>query len=512
MMVPQFDPLGGGANRPEIPLVAPDPWRSPRPTESASARRRKRRKKQRQPGAAAPRPAAPRAPKPPAQTPFNPFQPMYPTIEGMQQAAQRQAIDAVNYGMAGVDREFGTPGQIRSRVMQRGADIGELGAALNRLLMSNQQAAAQGAAATPGLAQGAYNQATQGSNAMLASLGAAPTAAQGLGVVGQMGGDVAAALQGGVQAAAQRTNLDQQANLRGLDELLRERAAAAFEVQSQRPTLENEFFNQIADRSFQQATAGDNSLLAWESLGLDKTQAQQDYMLGQAKLRQDAANDAANLDLKRDSLNSLNAYRQQQITNAKQRIDLDRRKWQQQVAQGKITAEAAKTKERGAMLREGQKLIRDLRAQMSETPGAAGGEQPTGQSNFTVTVSYMEPNPKNPPGSNIYPPTPKTTTTTVQAASWAEAQQKLQQTYGHYGPDVRFSNMGEEPITRDVPGSAGGKQRAWTDDQIQGELYNLYRSYGLSAAEAGRLARQALGRGSQPARSPGRTTGRRGVA
>src|SRR5690606_20428136 len=144
------------------------------------------------------------------------------------------------------------------------------------------------------------------------------------------------------------------------------------------PVLEQEALNDILDRSFQQAAAGDNSLLAWQSLGLDKLKAERDYELGQAKLRQDAAMDEANLALKRDSLQSLNAYRAAQLDQAKQRISIDLRKLDQQVQSGKMRQDQAAAKRRDAITRQATSLVQNLRKQTVKTGGGAGGEQPTG--------------------------------------------------------------------------------------------------------------------------------------
>jgi hypothetical protein len=474
--------------------VMPDPYRPPQVTpdpaptrlsETASARRRKKKKPRR---TTAPRPVAPRAPKPPVQTPYNPFAPMYTTLEAMQGAAQRQAQDQVNAGLGALPTEV----SLRQRNNQQVADIGELSAALNRMLTSNQQGAAASAAATPGLAAGAFGQATQGSNAMLANLGAAPTGPQGLGVVGQMGADMAGALQGGVQAAAMRGTLDQTAARRELGDMLTERALKATEIRAQQPVLQNEAYNNILDRSFAQSAAGDNSLLAWESLGLDKTKATQDYQLGQSKLRQDAAMDAANLGLKRDSLTSLNAYRAAQIDQARQKIAIDLRKVEQAAAKGGLTQQAAEQKRRDAITKQATSLVQNLRKQTSG--GASGGTQQTGQTEYSFQVGWS-----TPPAFPGEPPKPGGDSVTITAASPEEAAQKAREAFAQYGESVRVTQTGATPITSKTPGAA--KTRAYTDDQIRGEIFKLYRSYNVPTAEARRRAMRLVPKGG-PARNP----------
>jgi hypothetical protein len=293
-----------------------------------------------------------------------------------------------------------------------------------------------------------------------------------------------------VQAAAMRGTLDQTAARRELGDMLTERALKATEIRAQQPVLQNEAYNNILDRSFAQSAAGDNSLLAWESLGLDKTKATQDYQLGQSKLRQDAAMDEANLGLKRDSLTSLNAYRAAQLDQARQKIAIDLRKVEQAAAKGGLTQQAAGVKRRDAITKQATSLVQNLRKQ---TSAGAGDSTRQAGSTFTYKVTWMEPS-----QDGISPPQPKSETISIDAADFATAEDKVRQAYGRY-PQMQMTQTGEKPKTETVPGAA--KTRAYTDDQIRGEIFRLYRSYGIPSNEATRLATRLVPKGG-PARNP----------
>lgn len=422
-----------------------------------------------------PKAAKPRVPK---AKPYDPLSPLFPTLPAARGEAGRRADADVAAGMGAVNAEFGTPATIQHRYARQGADIGALSAALAKQLQGNQLATVNMAGAVPGLMQSAYGNATQGAaGAAIAAGGQAgsiPGQAQGLGLTAQLGANLANSLMGGVQAAQSRGTLDQKANLNAMGDALTERANEAMKIKSQRGSLQNTYLKDILDSDFQRGAAGDNSRLGYSSLGLDREKMLIGAQMDQANLDQRASSDAAKLAQDRAEFDWRRGLDQAKLKQAQQKIDLDLKKLEQQVAKGKIPAAQAKTRRRDAITRSATSLVRQLRSQTTTEGGSPATTRPTGQYKYTFTINWMEPG-----ETAIDRPTPKNKPFTVTTTSPEEAKRQVEAAFGNL-PQMTPNMVGDPvPVTEKVPAVAGTKGQKYTDDRIRGEVFNLYRAYGF---------------------------------
>jgi hypothetical protein len=414
------------------------------------------------------------APKPKVKPkPYDPFAPMFPTLPAARQTAQQRANQDISAQLGAL-----TPEQtIRNQGAQRGGDIDALSRALATQLEGNRQGLVGFGNNVQGLIGSAYGQAAQGANAAaIAAGGQAQMAPQGVGVVGALTANTANALQGGVQAAQMRGNLDQQANLRALDAALAERAQQATAIKSQRGALTQQYLDSILESDLGRATAGENNRLAWTTLGYNQQNAQAGMALDQARLEQQAASDAAGLAQDQQEFQYRQALDAAKLQQAQQRIDLALKKFKLDQTPSAGGGKDAR-KRRDTIVREANRMVQQLQKQQN-TATTPASTRPTGQTEFTYGVSWLEPS-----DDPLAPPKPRSTNVKITAASAEEAQQKLQAQYANFGQSLQLTQTGATPQTEKIPGSKTS-ERKFTDDQIRGQVFNLFRSYGMTAAQA----------------------------
>lgn len=410
----------------------------------------------------------------PKAKPYDPYAPAYPTAAAMANAAGRRA----DQDIAGLVASLPTEARLQGDSAAQRADLDALSQALSRQLQGNQLATVNMAGAVPTLATQAFGDATQGANSAIIGAGgqAVGGVPKGLGVVAALGAQMSNALGGGVQAAQRQGQLDQQASIRSLDQALKDRAAKAFEIRAQRPKLVGDYLSGFQDDALQRAVARGNEELAYSTLGLNRDKAQADALNDAQRLAQDQSQ----FDAKQASTAAKTADASRLAwAEYRRKRDADRKR-------GTSTPD----KERRDILLKAADLARTGRAGTTtvETPGSPESTRTTGQTKYSIVVSWMVPS-----TDGISPPVPGSKTMTITAPNWETARKQAESAYGQYA-QVSASKTGETPVTEKVAAVPGTSQdkRVQTDDQVRGDVYNFLRLAGFSGAEAARYAKQIV--------------------
>lgn len=272
---------------------------------------------------------------------YNPLAGWNQTLPQMRQNAARQAQDR----LAALISALPSQAALRDAQAREAQGLGRLNTAFVNRLNQTAQSAAQNAAGITTAYQQAAAGANRQANGLAAAVGGpAVSGANGGQVLAAMGAGISGALAGNAQAGAAMGTLSQHESLARLAAALKDRQAQVTSIRGRYGAFFDDALNNLYSRAMQQATARDNSRLAWSQFG--EQQQQNDINNAQ----QDAAQTAA-----------------EQQAAAANALDWAQLSAQQQAAMAQDTP--AGKKERQAYIK---KLRRQFYKQRNETKAAYG--------------------------------------------------------------------------------------------------------------------------------------------
>lgn len=223
---------------------------------------------------------------------YNPLAGWNQTLPQMRQNAARQAQDQ----LAALISALPSQAALRDAQAREAQGLGRLNTAFVNRLNQTAQSAAQNAAGITTAYQQAAAGANRQANGLAAAVGGpAVSGANGGQVLAAMGAGISGALAGNAQAGAAMGTLSQHESLARLAAALKDRQAQVTSIRGRYGAFFDDALNNLYSRAMQQATARDNSRLAWSQFGEQQQQndinnAQQDAAQAASEQQAAAAN------------------------------------------------------------------------------------------------------------------------------------------------------------------------------------------------------------------------------
>jgi hypothetical protein len=404
--------------------------------------------------------------------------------------------------------------RIEERGQQQQDYVTGLAAALSQQLAGGQVAVANAAGAAPGVVMQAAQQAAGPANNAIAATGTAPQqnvgAAEGR-FAALIGANAANALAGLAPAATARGNIAAGQARAATTQRLDDRGRLAAEAAMQREDRYQSALQAMIERDLAERSAVDQSNIAWATLNYDQQNELTEARLRELGMTLDARTDAARLAQQQaqheDRMSIDRARIEREWAELERRINADR---QRAAAAGKP---ANAKKERQQIINQAKSLAASLRKETTKTPGRPGStsERVTGMKH-RVVLRWKERN-------TLGQLEDRSREIEVTGKNWNDVAAQVQRAYGNL-EGFSFSPLGEPtPVTTTdrTPGTNASTRPRWSTRQVYDHVFGFLRAAGWPTAEAKRVAASLVPGGApkasqQPARSPGRTTGRRGVA